>query len=352
MSDTSSRSGASRRRSLRIAVRLFDARESWHLSRTLEMAARVAGHAVEMETPAGSADVVFVAPDEPGADAMLNGRAGPGLPLAVAYTAQAMPGVRCLGRPARLQEVRDLLEDLAALAAIASGAGPLPDAPSPAAPEPAARDARTGIPFAVANLDYLLDMLLESRFAGDPLLVRRGEEEFLFLPRHHKVFSRRKAHLEALAEALRAVTRQDVRAIGTADAATLIASGNYHAQPMEAMAWQLAMLAVPKAPLEAGVPEHHLRLKRWPNFAILPHRPCHLQWAARLARGPQPLRTLVAESVGGFDPVARFANACSLLGILDMHAAPACVASPASGAVPAGGGRAGIFQKLLDRLAR
>lgn len=334
-------------RPLRIAVRLFDAREHWHLSRTLEMGGRMAGCAIELEVPAGSADIVFVAPDEPGADAMLQRRVGQSGPIPVAYTADPLPGLRCLPRPARVQDVRALLADLARDSA---GAAPVavanPDAP--AAPAPAE------LPFAVAEMQSLLVTLQGARRSGEAF-ARHGAngQHVLFVPRQQKVFCTLQAGLEELAESLRGVADGDVEPLSGQALAARLEAGRFHALPLEAMAWQLAMLAPPRQPgAIAAVPR--LRLRRWPNFALLPHRPQHLQWAAALARQPRDVATLLARAPGAFDPFARFANACSVLGILELHPAPVAGTTPApapaaAAAVP--DARSGIFRKLLARLA-
>ena len=75
--------------------------------------------------------------------------------------------------------------------------------------------------------------------------------------------------------------------------------------------------------LGAWDPREPVRLKRWPNFAALPHRQVHLKMAAILTDGDAQSQALAAACEVAAGDAADFLNACAEIGILEARAAPA-----------------------------
>lgn len=292
---------------LRLSVQLRDPLEHWYLTRILETAARMGRLPVRFGAAPAQADIVIAAPDEHAASAPGPRAPGAGGPVLVDYAAEAAPGRPWLPRPGRTRDARRLLEDLQQrLRPVEAGGQGAMEAP---------------LPFSVAGVDLVLPQLRRLMATGqDALLQSPLGISLLVLPRQHRLCSPLDADLAELCQALRAVRLQDVRPLAAAEAAKCCVETHRHAVSLEAVCWELCLEAIPVAASPALLEGLRLRLRGWPDFSLLPHRGEHLQWAARLTRERVALHELVQSSPDGLEPVARFLNACHILGLLEIVA--------------------------------
>lgn len=294
---------ASAERRLRLSVQLSDPLEHWYLTRILETAARMGRLPVRFGAPPDKADIVIVAPAEANAAALLQG--GDGGPVVVTYAGQPVPGHAWLPRPGRTRDARRLLAELQQR--LWQSAPPVADA------------APTPLPFPVAGIDLVLPQLRRLIAAGtDALLQSPLGITLLVLPRQHRLCSPLDADLAEICAALRAVRLSDIRPLAAADAAKRAVETHRHSVSLEAVCWELCLEAMPVAAQPALLGDCRLHLRGWPDFRQLPHHADHLQWAALLTRQAVTLHELVQRSADGLDPVARFLNACHVLGLLEL----------------------------------
>lgn len=303
--DTYDAPAAAAERKLRISIQLQDALETWYLTRTLEMGAHMAGLTVRFGACPEEADLVVLAPSEPATVSLLQRGALPADCVRVAYSAAEVPGLRWLPRPARTRDARALLE----------------------AVESRKRQAATGarfpstlaLPFPVVNFQDLLLRLKRGFANGEPFFLQCGLGlGVVALPPLDKVCSQVDMGVGELCDSLRGVRLADMRDLGEVEAAKRVVETHRHALPLSALAWELAMRAIPLAASRPLLEGAHLRLRAVPDFTRLPAHPGHRRWSERLLQGTPSLPELVAESPEGLDPVARFANACSVLGLLEF----------------------------------
>lgn len=300
---------ASAGRTLRICIQLQDALETWYLTRTLEMGAHMAGITARFGVKPADADLVVVAPSESGAVALLQGDAAGADTVVVGYSAAEVPGVRWLPRPARTRDARKLLE---AVHARKHHAALGPRAPGALA-----------LPFQVVNFQDLLLRLKRGIGNGEPFFIQGGLGfGLVVLPRLNKVCSQVDMAIGDVCDALRPVRLADMRSISDIDAAKRVVESHRFALPLDAVAWELALQAIPLSASRPLLDGMNLRLRALPDFAHLHQNPEHQRWAAMLLQQDLALADLVAASPEGLDPVARFANACSVLGLLEFVASP------------------------------
>lgn len=87
-------------------------------------------------------------------------------------------------------------------------------------------------------------------------------------------------------------------------------------RPLEELQWLTGLVTGAGESLGSWDPREPVRLSRWPNFASLPHRQCHLKMAAILtAHGTLASALADACEVAAGD-AADFLNACAEIGIL------------------------------------
>jgi hypothetical protein len=92
---------------------------------------------------------------------------------------------------------------------------------------------------------------------------------------------------------------------------------------LEELLWLTGLVTGAGESLGSWDPRAPVRLSRWPDFAVLPYRQCHLKMAAMLtAEGALPSKLAEACEVAAGD-AADFLNACAEIGILETRAARA-----------------------------
>jgi hypothetical protein len=138
------------------------------------------------------------------------------------------------------------------------------------------------------------------------------------LPRLDKVCTPIEVGVGEICDSLRGVRLADMRNLGDADAAKRVVETHRHSVPLSALAWELALRAIPLSAARPLLEGLHLRLRERPDFSKLPASPDHLRWSDLLLRQDLSLAELVERSPEGLDAVARFANACSVLGLLEF----------------------------------
>jgi len=131
---------------------------------------------------------------------------------------------------------------------------------------------------------------------------------------------------DELTALLRNRRRIDGKVVAVPDArkfAARLAHWGIKPRPLEELMWLTGLSAGAGEPLGAWDPREPVRLSRWPAFASLPYRQCHLKMAAILTADGALVGALAeASEVAGGD-AADFLNACAEIGILQAQAAPA-----------------------------
>ncbi|MGB5082523.1 MAG: hypothetical protein WBO23_17480 [Burkholderiales bacterium] len=94
-------------------------------------------------------------------------------------------------------------------------------------------------------------------------------------------------------------------------------------RPLEELLWLMGLVAGAGESLGGWDAREPVRLKRWPNFASLPYRQCHLKMAAILTVRAALAGALATECEVAAGDAADFLNACAEIGILETRAAPA-----------------------------
>ena len=124
---------------------------------------------------------------------------------------------------------------------------------------------------------------------------------------------------------LRNRRRLDGRVVPVVDAAKLpkrLARWGIKPRPLEELLWLTGLVTGAGESLGGWDPREPVRLSRWPDFASLPYRQCHLKMAAMLTA-----REALAGAVADACEVAAgdatdFLNACAEIGILEARAVP------------------------------
>lgn len=294
---------------LRISIQLQDALETWYLTRTLETAAHMAGIGLRLGVRPEEADIVFLAPAESGGLQLLQ-RQGVGRESTlVAYSAAEVPGLRWLPRPARTRDARRLLDEFASRRQQA-GAG-------------ARAPSMLALPFQVMDS---LDLLLRIKRAiagGEAVGLQCGLGfTLVLLPRIDKACAPVEVEVGEVCDSLRSVRLADMRTLSDVEAAKRAVETHRQSLSLSGLAWELALRAIPLAAARPLLEGMHLKLRARPDFSRLPATPEHLRWTDLLLRRDLSLSELLELSPDGLDGVARFANACSVLGLLEFVAAP------------------------------
>ncbi len=136
---------------------------------------------------------------------------------------------------------------------------------------------------------------------------------------------------DELAALLRNRRRIDGKVVTVPDARKLaarLARWGIRPRPLEELLWLTGLVVGAGQSLGAWDPREPVRLKRWPNFAALPHRQVHLKMAAILTDGDAQSQALAAACEVAAGDAADFLNACAEIGILEARAAPANGAGP------------------------
>ena len=324
-------------RRLKVAIRIFDDRERWHLSQILTLAAPRSGLLLET-VAAADADVVFINPDEPGSDLFIRNAGRGKRPLPVVYGGEAAADLPWLLKPARSTEMVPLLKSL-------------PDHLDQLAPDAVVAPLKTERPPLLPTHDFVtaLDLVRTVRQQSGPVRIQLGHDAMLIEPRSGEVYLPGHRAGPNLADTYATLASLPAEMITTIDRPAMVkelAARRVETLGLDELGWSLAFLARPAEPAPATVLEARVRLRHWPNFARLEHSQMHLVWAGMLVRQPLSLSALLARSPQGFAPVARFYNACALSGLLvrsDEVRKTQVVASEEK--------RTGIFRKILQKLA-
>ena len=131
---------------------------------------------------------------------------------------------------------------------------------------------------------------------------------------------------DELTALLRNRRRIDGKVVTVPDARKLavrLARWGIRPRPLEELLWLTGLIVGAGESLGAWDPREPVRLKRWPNFAALPHRQVHLKMAAILTDGDAQSQALAAACEVAAGDAADFLNACAEIGILEARAAPA-----------------------------
>ena len=131
--------------------------------------------------------------------------------------------------------------------------------------------------------------------------------------------SRTTDELTALLRNRRRIDGKVVDVPDTRKLAVRLARWGIRPRPLEELLWLKGLVAGAGESLGTWDPREPVRLKRWPNFASLPHRQVHLKMAAILKdRGSLASELAVACQVAIGD-AADFLNACAEIGILETR---------------------------------
>lgn len=124
---------------------------------------------------------------------------------------------------------------------------------------------------------------------------------------------------------LRNRRRLDGRVVPVVDAAKLpkrLARWGITPRPLQELLWLTGLVTGAGESLGDWDPREPVRLSRWPDFASLPYRQCHLKMAAMLT-ARDALAGAVAEACEVAEgDAADFLNACAEIGILEARGAP------------------------------
>lgn len=125
---------------------------------------------------------------------------------------------------------------------------------------------------------------------------------------------------------LRSRRRLDGKVVPVANAEKLparLARWGIRPRPLVELQWLTGLVTGAGESIGGWDPRERVRLARWPDFATLPYRQCHLKMAAMLTTdGVLPGKLAEACEVAAGD-AADFLNACAEIGILESKAAHA-----------------------------
>jgi hypothetical protein len=131
---------------------------------------------------------------------------------------------------------------------------------------------------------------------------------------------------DELTALLRNRRRIDGKVVDVPDARKLaarLARWGIRPRPLEELLWLKGLVTGAGQSLGAWDPREPVRLKRWPDFASLPHRQFHLKMTAMLTAEGALVGALAEASDVATGDAADFLNACAEIGILQARAAPA-----------------------------
>ena len=124
---------------------------------------------------------------------------------------------------------------------------------------------------------------------------------------------------------LRNRRRLDGKVVAVPDApkfAARLAQSGIMPRPLEELLWLTGLVAGAGESLGDWDPREPVRLSRWPNFASLPYRQCHVKMAAILTAQGALAGALADTCEVAVGDAADFLNACAEIGILETRAAP------------------------------
>jgi len=128
--------------------------------------------------------------------------------------------------------------------------------------------------------------------------------------------------IDELAALLRNRRRIDGKVVDVPDTRKLavrLARWGIRPRPLEELLWLKGLVTGAGESLGTWNPREPVRLKRWPNFASLPHRQCHLKMAAILTADAALAAALAEACEVAVGDAADFLNACAEIGILETR---------------------------------
>jgi len=131
---------------------------------------------------------------------------------------------------------------------------------------------------------------------------------------------------DELVALLRNRRRLDAKVVNVPDAPKLagrLARWGIMPRPLEELLWLTGLVTGAGESLGGWDAREPVRLSRWPNFASLPYRQCHLKMVAILTARASLVDALAEECEVATGDAADFLNACAEIGILETRAAPA-----------------------------
>jgi hypothetical protein len=94
---------------------------------------------------------------------------------------------------------------------------------------------------------------------------------------------------------------------------------NQHAlqtYPVETLLWLTTLYSSHGRLIHGYTKQPFVRLKQWPNFAVLPHHPMHMNLAAFMLKKTADLSTIAAKTQVSLPTVIDFFNACKVVALI------------------------------------
>jgi hypothetical protein len=117
------------------------------------------------------------------------------------------------------------------------------------------------------------------------------------------------------------------------------------AYPVETILWLSAMCASQGRFSSAAEQHKFIRLVQWPNFALFPYQPYHMNLAAYMLKNTANVQGIAQKTQCSLENVVDFTNACSIIGILKYEQEHKAVEKQLPEA------RRSLFKTILQRLA-
>lgn len=130
---------------------------------------------------------------------------------------------------------------------------------------------------------------------------------------------------------LRNRRRLDARVVPVVSAEKLparLARWGIKPRPLEELLWLTGLVSGAGESLGGWDPHEPVRLSRWPDFAALPYRQCHLKMAAMLTAGEARASEVAAACEVAAGDAADFLNACAEIGVLEARGVPGAELGP------------------------
>lgn len=322
---------------IRVAVRILDARERQHLSQIIAVTGQRTGWTL-LSVPCADADLVFVNPDDPGSQLLLERSREGRKPLAIAYGGNESDNIN-LPKPARSTELYQLLQSLQERLSQPESD---PDCDEPR------RDHRL-----VQTEDYrdLISFLAGVRERPQPVRIQVDDDNAILIDPHRGIaylFGEQiQRNTGATLERLQTLPAGAISSVPRREFTLSLVDTPAAGISLEELAWLVCHKATPTRKQPRRVIEEPFRLLRWPNFSRLHHEQVHLLWCGSLMRESQTLAQLTARSSGGMIAAARFYNSCLVAGLLRHDSKQRDSSRSKAGA----SGRTSVFKRIIDKLA-
>ena len=127
----------------------------------------------------------------------------------------------------------------------------------------------------------------------------------------------------------------------------IVKKQNLHTYPIETLLWATTLYASHGRFLKGFNSDSIVKLKRWPNFAVLPHETPHISLAAFMVKHTCDLKTVAAKTLIPLPTIIDFFNACKMIDLVIEEEQAKNVEEhrlPSSKRL--------LFKKILSRLLR